>query len=59
VRFDPLQQPNGDDIPVVPIDVPLPKDSGVVADPAQEEEGLRAGDEELNVWDVERSSVVG
>jgi len=56
-RIDPLQQPEGDDIPDVPIVVPLPNASGVVADPTQGEEELSAGDEELNVGDGERLSV--
>jgi hypothetical protein len=56
-RIDPLQQPKGDDIPDVPIAVPLPNAPGVVAAPAQDEEGLSAGDEELSVWDAEGSSV--
>jgi hypothetical protein len=55
--FDPLQQPKGDDIPDVPIVVPLPNAPGVVADPTQDEEGLSAGNEELRVGDGERLSV--
>jgi hypothetical protein len=43
VRFDPLQQPKGDDIPDVPVVVPLPNAPGV-ADPTQDEDGPSVGD---------------
>jgi hypothetical protein len=59
-RIDPLQQPKGDDMPFVFIEVPLPNVPGVVADPTQEEEGLSVeGEVRLRVGGCAGTGIIG